>query len=411
MGEAVTLLHPYKPLFYNPPRKRYYLITGGRGSAKSFHIAVFLLNLTYETGHVILFTRYTMTSAHISIIPEFIEKINLLGLVNDFEITNNEVINNKTGSQILFRGIKNSSGNQTANLKSIHGVTTWVLDEAEELVDESIFDTINLSIRHKTLPNRVILVMNPSNKEHWIYRKFVADSKLYDSERIHTTYLDNIKNLSESFISEAENIRKANLLRYNHLFLGDWIESTEGLLWNHELIELDRVEKPENIVRVVVAIDPAVTAKKDSDETGIIVVAKNDIGHGYVLEDLSGVHTPLEWAKKAIDAATRWEADCIVGEVNNGGDLIEANIRQVSNRIRVKSVRATKGKYVRAEPVYALYERGLVHHVGRFSKLELQMITFNPEQEKKSPDRVDALVWGITELGLGIQQRKRVYSF
>ena len=142
---------------------RYTIITGGRGSGKSFNITTLILLLTLEEGHTILFTRYTLKSAHISIIPEFLEKIDLLDLRSMFYITKDEIVNLQSGSKILFRGIKTSSGDQTANLKSLQGVSTWVLDEAEELTDESIFDKIDLSIRHKDLPNRAECVCIPPN--------------------------------------------------------------------------------------------------------------------------------------------------------------------------------------------------------------------------------------------------------
>jgi PBSX family phage terminase large subunit len=154
---------------------RYFVITGGRGSGKSYSLNSFLLLLTYEVGHVILFTRYTLTSANVSIIPEFIDKIESADLTNDFYITKDEIVNLRTGSKILFKGIKTSSGTQTANLKSLAGVTTWVLDEAEELTDEETFEKIDFSIRTKGIQNRVLLVLNPATKEHFIYKKFFED--------------------------------------------------------------------------------------------------------------------------------------------------------------------------------------------------------------------------------------------
>ena len=195
---------------------RYFVVTGGRGSGKSFSVNSFLLALTYEAGHVILFTRYTLTSAHVSIIPEFVEKIDLIDRFSDFHITKDEIINLKTGSRILFKGIKTSSGTQTASLKSLSGVTTWVLDEAEELIDEDVFDKIDYSIRHKEKQNRVILILNPATKEHFIYQKFFeakgvqAGSNLVkdDTTYIHTTYEDNIENLSESFLNQIKTIQE-----------------------------------------------------------------------------------------------------------------------------------------------------------------------------------------------------------
>lgn len=400
MQSKLELIDSYQPLFVNPPQTRYFLVTGSRGSGKSYTVNLFLLNLTYEAGHVILFTRYTLVSAFISIIPEFIDKIELLGKQADFEVTQSEIINKVTGSKILFRGIKTSSGVNTANLKSIAGVTTFVLEEAEELIDEDVFDRIDLSVRDKNLPNRVILVMNPSFKSHWVYKRFVANPRNEYCTNIHTTYLDNVQNLSQSFIDQANRVKEENLHRYEHLFLGKWLDDAEGLLWNRPILDRARVTAKPDLKRIVVAIDPAVTANMESDETGIIVAGKDLDGKGYVLEDLSGKYSPNEWAKIAQQAAKNWNADCIVAEKNQGGEMVESVIKSTGTPTRIKLVTATKGKYVRAEPIYSLYEQHKIYHVGHFPLLESQMITFDPDKGK-SPDRVDALVWGMTELMLG----------
>ena len=398
--DKIQIIDKYEPLFYDPPQNRYYLVTGGRGSGKSWVLSMFLLNLTYEEGHVILFTRWTLTSAFISIIPEFIEKIELLEKEADFEITQNEIVNKLTGSRILFRGIKTSQGTATANLKSISGVTTFILDEAEELVDEDVFDRIDLSIRAVNKPNRVILVMNPSFKSHWVYKRFVHNPRAEYCTNIHTTYLDNVQNLSQSFIDQANRVKEENLHRYEHLFLGKWLDDAEGLLWNRPILDRARITAKPDLKRIVVAIDPAVTANMESDETGIIVAGKDSDGKGYVLEDLSGKYSPNEWAKIAQQAAKNWNADCIVAEKNQGGEMVESVIKSTGTPTRIKLVTATKGKYVRAEPIYSLYEQHKIYHVGHFPLLESQMITFDPDKGK-SPDRVDALVWGMTELMLG----------
>lgn len=397
--DRIQLLDKYKPLFVEIPQTRYYLITGGRGSGKSWTLSLFLLNLTYEEGHVILFTRWTLTSAFISIIPEFIDKIELMNKEADFEITQSEIINKITGSKILFRGIKTSQGTATANLKSIAGVTTFILDESEELNDEDVFDRIDLSIRAANKPNRVILVMNPSYKSHWIYNRFVKQ-KISNCTYIHTTYLDNERNLSQSFIDQAQRVKGENLHRYEHLFLGKWLDDAEGLLWSKPLIDKIKIASKPNLERIVIAIDPAASANLDSDETGIVVLGKDAHGKGYVLEDLSGKYSPNEWAKVASQAFKNWDADCIVAEKNQGGDMVESVLRSQNTTARIKLVTATKGKYVRAEPIYSLYEQNKIYHVGHFPLLEKQMITFDPDKGK-SPDRVDALVWGFTELMLG----------
>jgi phage terminase large subunit len=217
------------------------MVTGGRGSGKSYSLNSFLLLLTYESGHVILFTRYTLTSAHVSIIPEFIDKIETSNLTGDFHITKDEIINIKTGSKILFKGIKTSSGTQTANLKSLANVTTWVLDEAEELNDEETFDKIDFSIRAKGIQNRVILVMNPATKEHFIYKRFFeqrgvdagVSEIVGDTTYIHTTYLNNKANLSQSFLSQIERMKESNPSKYKHIILGGWLDKAEGVVFTN----------------------------------------------------------------------------------------------------------------------------------------------------------------------------------
>lgn len=232
----IQLNEKYIPLFQKP--SRYFVVTGGRGSGKSFGINVFLLNLTYEEGHKILFTRFTLTSAGASIIPEFIEKIELMGVNKDFRITKDEIINLTTGSSIIFKGIRTSSGNQTAALKSLSGVTTFVLDEAEELTDEDTFSKIDLSIRSKVKDNRVILILNPTTKEHWIYQRFFLyksvkpslNQTVDDTTYIHTTYMDNKQHLSESYLKQIYDIKKRDSSKFEHQILGGWLSKLEGTI-------------------------------------------------------------------------------------------------------------------------------------------------------------------------------------
>ena len=178
MAKEIHLNHKYEPLFSS--KNRYFKVTGGRGSGKSFGVTLFLVNLTFEVGHVILFTRYTMTSAKTSIIPQFLEVIEMLGYGSEtFEITNDVITNKQTGSKILFKGIKTSSGVQTAALKSLTGITTFVVDEAEELVDEEVFNKIDYSVRVKGVQNRVILIMNPTTVDNWIYNRWFLNGQDY----------------------------------------------------------------------------------------------------------------------------------------------------------------------------------------------------------------------------------------
>ena len=232
---------------------RFFILTGGRGSGKSFEVGRFTSLLSFEPNHKILFTRQTMTSAHLSIVPEFQEKIDLLELNDYFEVSRNEIKNTLSDSEIIFKGLKTSSGDQTANLKSLQGVTTWILDEAEELTDETIFDKINLSLRTKGVQNRVILILNPATKEHWIYKRFfeqsgvtagfngVKDNVTY----IHTTYLNNVDNLDESFLNEVARIKKNNIKKYNSVILGAWLDKAEGVVfdkWTYGAFNPDQLQ-------------------------------------------------------------------------------------------------------------------------------------------------------------------------
>ena len=236
MKNSIQLNDKYVPLFTD--KSRYFVVTGGRGSGKSFGVNVFLLNLTYESGHKVLFTRFTLTSAAASIIPEFIEKIELMGVENDFRITKDEIINLTTGSSIMFKGIRTSSGNQTAALKSLSGVTTFVLDEAEELVDEDTFSKIDFSIRSNTKSNRVILILNPTTKEHWIYQRFFmypnvkagTNASKGDVTYIHTTFEDNKDNLSKSYLEQLYDLKRRDIVKFEHQILGGWLNKAEGTI-------------------------------------------------------------------------------------------------------------------------------------------------------------------------------------
>jgi len=319
--------------------------------------------------------------------------LELCQVIDDFHITRDTITNKKTGVEIIFSGIKTSSGNQTANLKSLQGITTWIYEEFEEHPDENSFDQIDLSVRQKDIQNRIVLISNALHKDSWQYKRFFEDPR--DTEHIYTTYLDNIKNLNDQFLSIAEHTKQTNLVKYNRNFLGHHYENDDDALWTWDIIKRDKLTV-DDMDRVVVAIDPAVTSNKESDETGIVVVGRKG-DKGYVFDDRSGVYTPSAWANTAVALYNQYKADRIVGEVNNGGDMIEAILRQAHNNVSYKSVRATKGKQARAEPVVSLYEQGLIFHIDNFPELELQMTTWNPTA-KKSPDRIDALVWGLTEL-------------
>lgn len=214
---------------------------------------------------------------------------------------------------------------------------------------------------------------------------------------------ENEANLADSALNMLRDKYEGTTLGRQELY-AEVIDAMEGALWRPQSIDKTRLRKEninnimEKITNVIIAVDPAVTAGDNSDESGIVVVGKDSDNEYYVLDDRSGRYKPDEWGQLAIDLFYQWDADRIVAEVNNGGDLVERLIRTLDTGVRYKSVHATRGKLVRAEPVAALYEQGRVHHIGVFSELETQMCTYTGERPKPSPDRLDALVWGLSEL-------------
>lgn len=240
--------HPkYRPLFRGQVNTRYLLITGGRGSGKSFAVASWACINSTEPKYKqrTLYTRYTLTSAQISIIPEFEEKLDLLGVRTLFDVTAKEIIYRATGSDIIFSGIKTSSGNQTARLKSIPGLNIFIIEEAEEFVSEPDFDVIDLSIRNQAAPNLVIIVMNPPTSEHWVWKRWLEDhhrmetidgvqvpiSTHPDITHIHTTYLDNRRNLPASYLEQIEKIKVNSPDKYAHQLIGAWRTQAEGVIF------------------------------------------------------------------------------------------------------------------------------------------------------------------------------------
>lgn len=267
---------PYADLYENTD-KFITIVTGGRGSGKSYNVSVFLERLSFESGHKILFSRYTMASASMSIIPEFQEKIESDFASGCFDVTKTDIINTYSDSVIMFRGIKIASGNQTAKLKSIQGLTTFVCDEAEEWTSEDDFEKIMLSIRQKGIQNRIIIIMNPCDSNHWVYKRFIEKThkiEYYDGVpvqistnpnvlHIHTTYLDNLENLSPEFLKEVEDMKANNPEKYAHVVIGRWADVAEGAIYKKIGIVK---EFPQWAQKVSIGIDFGFT----HDETAIV---------------------------------------------------------------------------------------------------------------------------------------------
>lgn len=215
-----------------------------------------------------------------------------------------------------------------------------------------------------------------------------------------STY-ENRPNLAKAFFADI--IRKYEGTRLGRQELNaELLEDNPGALWNLAQIDSLRVKDPPILLRIVVGVDPSVSAEGDKDECGIVVAGIGIDGHFYVLDDLSLSASPDGWARQAVDKGYKFNgADRIVAEINNGGAMVESTIRTVDANVSYKGVHASRGKRTRAEPISALYEQGRVHHVGIFAKLEDQMCEWDPAISTESPDRVDALVWALTELSEG----------
>ena len=231
--------------------------------------------------------------------------------------------------------------------------------------------------------------------------KILRDWTTRTDGSVHVTRgstFDNAANLSEAALTELQARYHGTRLGRQELY-GEILEDIEGALWTRSWIDRARVtsDAVPPLYRIVVAIDPAVTSGEDSDETGIVVAGVSSNGHFYVLEDATLRATPDAWGKRAVQSFRDWKADRIVAEVNNGGDMVIMVLQQVDVNVPVTKVHASRGKRMRAEPISALYEQGRVHHVGGFDKLEDQMVSWTPESPD-SPDRLDALVWALTEL-------------
>jgi len=253
------------------------------------------------------------------------------------------------------------------------------------------WDMLQMGLRLGNSPQCVVTTTPRPTK---IIKELLENSNTFVT---HGTTYDNRDNLADSFFRTILAKYEGTTLGRQEL-LAEVIEDVAGALWKMSLLDSHRVDKLPDLKRVVVAIDPAATATKTSDETGIITAGIGYDGKGYVFEDNTGIMTPNQWAMTSIKAYERHNADRIIGEANNGGDMIETVIRNIDKSVSYKKVWASKAKRTRAEPIAALYEQGRVKHLNALPKLETEMTTWSAMDGEKSPNRVDALVWALTEL-------------
>lgn len=301
--------------------------------------------------------------------------------------------NRSMGEIVLTNGskIKLFSAEEPDRLRGPQHHGAWC-DELAAWEDPDAWDQLMFGLR---LGNRPRTVVTTTPRPVALLKSLINRDTTYIT-RGNT--FENAKNLAATALLELQ-ARYAGTRLGRQELEGELLEDVEGALWSRSWIENTRIktEQLPSLYRIVVAIDPAVTSGEDSDETGIVIAGATNDGHFYVLEDATMKGTPDSWGKRAVQAYKDWKADRIVAEVNNGGDMVVMVLQQVDKFVPVTKVHATRGKRMRAEPISALYEQGRVHHVGSFTKLEDQMVSWTPESND-SPDRLDALVWSLTEL-------------
>src|SRR6185312_6999929 len=285
----------------------------------------------------------------------------------------------------------------------------WVDELAKFRYIQETWDQLMFGLRLGEHP-RALVTTTPQPKK--LIKRLVADP---DTAITRGATLDNQANLAKNAIKQLYDRYGGTRLGRQELE-GEILGDIPGALWRREDIDEHRLhETPDTLDRVIVAVDPAASSNEGSDENGIVVVAlardKDGYARGYVLEDASLRGTPEEWARTAVRMYRKWRADKIVAEKNNGGEMVETVIKTADRSVPVKLVHASRGKAVRAEPISALYEQGRIHHVGRFDELEDEMCVFSVDNLRNSsegsPDRVDALVWGLTEIFEKIAGRRR----
>lgn len=296
-----------------------------------------------------------------------------------------------------------------------------LIDEVSLIDNFSVIDQLRTRLRQKLvnaagneLRLKFIMCCNPPSKRHWTYTAFkqalnpntgLPHTRPEQWAMLKVDGRDNAENLAEGYLEDLEEGSAINRQRFVE---GDWYDDVDNPMFHSKDITECRLPPvdPKDIgeqgfTRIEVAVDPATTSKPGSDETGIMVVARDATNHGYVLADYSGKYQPPQWAKVVGDAYALWKADSVIAEINQGGEMVESNLRTYDRNIPVKVIHASRGKEIRAEGASTAYGQGRVHHCGKFDKLETQLLGFetgHDRRRKGSPDRLDALVHGLNSI-------------
>ena len=379
---------------------RYKAYYGGRGSAKSHSAATAALMRAGEKKLRVGCFREVQLSIKDSIKQLLDDKIEAHGMTGFYQSIQNE-IRARNGSSFIFSGLGKMTADQ---IKSMEGIDIALVEEAQTISARSL-EILIPTIRKAG--SELWFLWNPRNANDPVDLRFRGEVVPNDAIIRRVNYTDN-PFFPDELRAEMEFDEKNNRERYGHIWLGEYEPMAIGAIWDRVTIHQGRRSDAPAMKRVVVSVDPAVSNTPNSDEHGITVEGLGVDNRGYVLADVSMKGSPTQWATRAVGMLDEWDADCIVAEINQGGDMVEHVIRTIRPGVKVKQVRAMKGKYVRAEPIASLYGRGMISHVGTFNELENQMcrMVAGGYDGEGSPDRVCSMVWGFTELFPDLTKKK-----
>ncbi len=390
-AQALQYYWPFwaRPEQLEPPGEwSYWLLQTGRGFGKTRTAAetvrTWVREQRYKLLHLIGPTAADVRDTMIEG-PAGILAVSPDGERPDYESSKRKLTWPNGATALLF------SAEEPDRLRGPQCEAAWCDELASWRRMDETWDMLQMGLRLGQKP-RCIITTTP--KPRALLKRLAEDPLCHVTRG--STY-DNLANLAPSFAQTIIARYKDTRLGRQELH-GEYLDDVEGALWQRPWIEDTRVTAAPGLKRIVVAIDPAATSGPDSDETGIVVAAQGTDARWYVLADRSCRLSPDGWGRAALSAYHEFEADRIVGEVNNGGEMVQHVLRTIDPTVPYTAVHASRGKLVRAEPIAALYEQGRVSHVGQFAELEDQLCMYTGEPNEKSPDRMDALVWALSEL-------------
>ena len=379
---------------------RFNVAYGGRASGKSWGIAdILLIKTMTEKDKLILCVKGTMRSISDSVKSLIEDSITRNGWDDYYYITDKEIVNKHTKSKFIFYGLQHPE-----RLKSLEGIDYCWIEEATVDVSKNALEILFPTIRNSG--SKIFITFNPKHEDDAVYQRFIVNNDPY-AKVVKINWDDNpfvseeIKLLMDYDKSVSYNI-------YKHVWEGELLVDDENALFKFDdinklsadeeaeirLVGLERVFE-----KIIISLDPSGSAHINSDACGIMVVGKYAGRDRFaIIEDRTKVLKPDSWATLAVQLYHEYNANDIIYESNFGGDMVESVIKSKDRYINPKPVRATKGKLLRAEPIQALYAQGRVDHFSDLGPLELEMTTYTGDPKQKSPNRLDAMVWGISYL-------------